>query len=136
MIYVTWQEYEVAGSPFTVTVSERMSPTCCFPLRSTAVFFCLLIHTFAATVISAEHSTVDPEAKEYQDAHHHDGTAPRKFYFSVTTRHNDGIPVTHGGAALVSAIFPESGGGMVFLYSSISLQFPSICLILTENQFR
>jgi hypothetical protein len=65
-------------------------------------------HTIAATIISAEHSTVDPEAKHYP--HEQDETAPRKFYFTVTTRHNNGSPVTHGGAALVAAIFPEGGG--------------------------
>jgi hypothetical protein len=85
VIYVTWQEYEIAGSPFSVNVTEP-------------------------TVISAEHSSVDPEAKEYHgEQQEHSTHGPKKFYFRVTTRNNDGSPVTHGGAALVSIIDSDKG---------------------------
>jgi filamin len=86
VIYVTLQEFDIAGSPFTVTVTEP-------------------------TVISAEHSIVDPIAKELhrQEGAEADPYGPKRFYFHVTTHHNDGSRVTHGGASLVAAIFTDEG---------------------------
>lgn len=61
----------------------------------------------SATTISAVHSGVDPEVKEYKGEHFEKGLG-KKYYFHVTTRNSDGSPVTQGGAFLVSAILPSS----------------------------
>lgn len=87
-----------------------------YSLSSSFSFFYVSPFFNIATVISAEHSTVDPEPREYH-VEFDDGTSPKKYYFLVTTRLSDGSPVTHGGASLVSAIFPDSGGLFFFYYS-------------------